>query len=246
MIELLGDRKDFNIITKNHIFINMKIILTEEQFNRVILKEDDKPKHSITKKKNSKKGKDSLFKKLSKIFKKKNPIQQIDKWHKKYGNGLPEVSWEGDVETYTYLSNEMKGRDEASSEVIFLKISNSVETRPDHYDWWEGKKLTKRKSDVSNIKINRVTITLNHNDGYETNTYSYFDAKFYSNNKHLDTISSVRIGYDTFPCSVSTLDGITGNCEPPKEMINIIKEKLLPTEYGNEIKSNLQNIGISI
>jgi hypothetical protein len=70
MIELLGDRRVFNIITKNHIFINMKIILTEEQFNRVILKEDDKPKHSITKKKNSKRVKDGLKKLFNSIFKK--------------------------------------------------------------------------------------------------------------------------------------------------------------------------------
>ena len=48
MIELLGDRRDFNTITKNHIFINMKIILTEEQFNRILLKEESNENVYIT------------------------------------------------------------------------------------------------------------------------------------------------------------------------------------------------------
>ena len=89
-------------------------------------------------------------------------------------------------------------------------------------------------------------IILNGNINNDIQTYSYFNVDWYSNNKHLDTLSSVRVGYDTFPCSVSTLEGKTGNCSPPEEMINIIKEKLLPTEVGDDIKSALQNIGISV
>ena len=76
------------------------------------------------------------------------------------------------------------------------------------------------------------------------NLYQYFDAKFYSNNE-FDNLSEVQINQN-FTCSVSTLEGISGKCNPPEEMINIIKEKLLPTEAGNDIKQFLQSIGITV
>jgi len=232
MIELLGDRRDFNIITKNHIFINMKIILTEEQFNRVILKEDDKPKHSITKKKNSKRVKDGLKKLFNSIFKKdfKNKHNDKDIMDEKYGiNPVSDIN----SSTYRYMSNKQEN-EKVSSENITLSVSESIGTNFSGGTIENGKCITKL-----------LQLNIQYSE-YSADSYTYMDSKFYSGNDHLDTLITSKKGRTDFICSVNTFINKTGNCEPPKEMINIIKEKLLPTEYGNEIKSNLQNIGISI
>ena len=208
--------------------------LIEESNKRMLGEETDQPKHSITKTKNTKSGKGNFLKKLFNKFNKKSEDTEViweNPYTKKYGeDGTNDIT----SETYRYTSNEMKNNEEGSSETIFLNIHINEE------------KDFLIKGSLPNTKKIIKMVTLNVTLGHNVESYGYFNVDFYSDDKHLDTLTETKKGTTDFICSVNTLDGKTGSCNLPEEMINIIKEKLLPTEYGNEIKSNLQNIGITI
>jgi hypothetical protein len=76
--------------------------------------------------------------------------------------------------------------------------------------------------------------------------YSYYDTTFYSNDKLTDRMSQTQDGGGNITCSTNTFNGKQGKCEPSETMIEIIREKFLPTKYGKEIKSSLNYIGINV
>ena len=115
-----------------------------------------------------------------------------------------------------------------NTESLFLKIS-SVESFN-----FEGGRLDNPKQ-ISNFINMRV------NGKY----YGYHDTSFYSNNKLIDRMSQTDDG-SNFTCSLSTFDGDRGKCEISEFMIKIIREKFLPTKYGQEIKSSLNSMGIDV
>ena len=190
----------------------------------ILIERPNSVKPRITKRKKS--GKGLGFKKLFSKFKKK-PVETlvpiVNYYQKKYGqSGLNNIT----AEDYTYTHEEP-----GNFESVFLSISRNIETN------FTG-------GEVENAKCISIMITLDSTYNKTNNLYQYFDAKFYSNNE-FDNLSEVQINQN-FTCSVSTLEGISGKCNPPEEMINIIKEKLLPTEAGNDIKQFLQSIGITV
>lgn len=95
---------------------------------------------------------------------------------------------------------------------------------------------------LDNPKQISIMINMQVNGKY----YGYGDTSFYSNNKLTDRLSQTEDGARNFTCSISTFDGEQGKCEPSETMIKIIREKFLPTKYGQEIKSSLNSIGINV
>ena len=122
-----------------------------------------------------------------------------------------------------------KVSNETGTESLFLQISE-VESFN-----FEGGRL-------DNPKQISIMLNMQVNGKY----YGYGDTSFYSNNKLTDRMSQTEDGARNFTCSLSTFDGEQGKCEPSDTMIKIIKEKFLPTKYGQEIKSSLNSIGINV
>jgi len=155
-------------------------------------------------------------------------VNDIDKYQQKYKYVQEKIQSLVTGVTYTNMVNSQLDNSNASTQESFLQIGV----------------ITSTQSDLPEFKEISYMVTLNHQQGQEVNTYTYFLCNYYLNNKLTDSLGQIQKGYDTLQ-SIDTLEGKSGTMQMPQEFAVLVKSGFPDTWY--KIRDTLSKLtGLTI